>query len=572
MALRERRRCQTMLMATDAAGPFARLHKRAAAHGLNHHAILVEELEIDELLRRHREIGRAVGLDRHGAEDAFILQAVPVHARGGVALADPFSMRPRPLLRRFDHAEALYGAALRAVQVGALIDILHIEVSLGAGKIPTRGDNRRTRARPERHRIVAAAPLHVQEDFVAKGVHQEHPHLRAAAGHARAEEVFFTERIGIGVFVLRVEGVVAIESAARAHKGGSLRRPGADNTAAAIHPKPAVNDRHRPPEVVVMRSEDADHLLGAGNLARRVGRPRHRRVVAPENRMVHPIRRCRPQAVRVPEIAVHIFPASVEDTAIFHQRGLVVEEVVALQLVNVRPVALHAVEVGGDVLAALVIFGLARGREQDAVVGQIDRVEVAHTRCAGQLPEAGAIGVDLPQVPILTRMSAQGEDDLLSAEIHVRVACNALRHLDHRPGLAPLTKVYQLHRPASLEVARVGFPGMEERINGVVAAPVLRTHDVKNGLVADQRIGDQRLALQRGEFGAGFKVGARPQARLDLTQPGQELTAARIAPPERRHQVLHRAAQTGGLFRRECRAHRVGMPLGHLNARLPQRR
>lgn len=66
-----RRRGAAMFMAAHTRERLARLDVSHRAHGLDGEAVAVERLEEDVHARRYAEVGRAVGFDRHGAEDAF---------------------------------------------------------------------------------------------------------------------------------------------------------------------------------------------------------------------------------------------------------------------------------------------------------------------------------------------------------------------------------------------------------------------------------------------------------------------------------------------------------------------
>ncbi len=156
----------------------------------------------------------------------------------------------------------------------------------------------------------------------------------------------------------------------------------------------------------------------------------------------------------------------------------------------------------------------------------------SHTPGAGQLPQAGAISADLPDVPVLTRVPAQREYDLPGSEMHFRIASDAFRHVKDRPGPAAVAEINELQGAATFEVARVGLVGMKERVNRMVAAAVLWAHDVQDGLTTDERIGDQRLPLQLDELSNSVEIGVVTPTLFGLLESRQELRAAQVAIPE----------------------------------------
>ena len=166
-AVRSRRGGAALVVATGTADAFTRLDHGAAAHGLDHHAVLVEQLEIDELVRREGKGSRAVGLHGDGAEDAFVVEVMPVHAGPLNALPVPAGLRPEALLWGLDYSQELHTAGLDAFHVRALIDVLHVHVAVRAFVITVGGDDRRARARGERPGAKAAGALGVEEDLVA---------------------------------------------------------------------------------------------------------------------------------------------------------------------------------------------------------------------------------------------------------------------------------------------------------------------------------------------------------------------------------------------------------------------
>ena len=65
------------------------LNDRSAAHRLDHHAVFIQKLKIDERIGRNREIGGAILRHRNGSENAFVVEVVPVHRRRHSSLSLP---------------------------------------------------------------------------------------------------------------------------------------------------------------------------------------------------------------------------------------------------------------------------------------------------------------------------------------------------------------------------------------------------------------------------------------------------------------------------------------------------
>ena len=112
-------------------------------------------------------------------------------------------------------------------------------------------------------------------------------------------------------------------------------------------------------------------------------------VVAPIDRVAGAVRIDRPERLGVAEVAVHVFPAVVEDASVGHQRAVAFEERALADLVDVGAVGLHAEEVGHDVPVAHAVLRLARGGEHDRAVRQVKRIEIIHVPRERELAEPG---------------------------------------------------------------------------------------------------------------------------------------------------------------------------------------
>ena len=105
------------LVAADAAGRLARLHRGETLHPLDRQVVLVQGDEEQRPQGRHLEVGRAVGLDRHGAQDAL----------QGERAADAQRLLAAGEIGRlgqlFQHEQLLDLAAADACHVAAGVDV-----------------------------------------------------------------------------------------------------------------------------------------------------------------------------------------------------------------------------------------------------------------------------------------------------------------------------------------------------------------------------------------------------------------------------------------------------------------
>ena len=185
---------EPILVAADAAGLLARPRDRAAPHRLHEHALLVEQLEVDELVGRHGEVGAAVGLDGHGAEDGLVVEVVPGHARRLLpGAAVPAGPRPEAFLGRLDDAELLDRAPLDLVHARALIHVGHVEVAFRLAEIDARGDDRGPGPRSQRPGVEAPRAFDVHQDLVSEDVQQVDPHLLALRRVIREQRKYLAE-------------------------------------------------------------------------------------------------------------------------------------------------------------------------------------------------------------------------------------------------------------------------------------------------------------------------------------------------------------------------------------------
>ena len=530
-------------MASDAADPFPGVQGGAAAHGLDHHAIPVQQLEIDEFVRGQGEVGGAILLDRDGAEDALVVEVVPVHAGPFDALAAPARLGPEPLLRGLHDPEEFHAARFHPLHVGAAIDVLDVEVAIAVVEIAAGGDLRRARVRGQRHGVVAPGPLGVEEDFVAEDIQKIDAHLFPAAGHAGAEEVFVRE--GPGILVFGADGGEAVETAIWSARftdeidgaGG----PGLLDGQASIHALLTVQNGEGTPGTVMAGTEDAEDLFRSGDGMGIQDDPPGRGVVPVVERMAGAIGVDRPEPLGVSEIAVHIFPAVVDDAPIRQEGSVPLHEGAFADLVDVCPIRLHAVQVPHDVDVTHAVFGLARGGEEDVVIGQVKGVDVEHPLGRGEGFQPGAIRADFVDVVVVPDVFAHGEEDFPAVEVDIRIAQAALgAGIGHHACFPVAAEIDGLQRAARLVAGGVAFTGLEHRFRVVMVGPVLAADDVEDGLSGDEGICDEGVPPQLLK-GISGGIGLL----RDPIQFGQECGCAWVSGAERGGDILDGAAQGG---------------------------
>jgi len=501
-----------LFVTADTAGGFAGPDDRTAAHRLDHHAPLVQQLEIHERVGGHRDVGTPVGFDRRRADDPLVVEIVPGHAGRLLARAAvPGRAGPEAFLRRFHHAHVLDAARLDRFHARADVDVLDVVVAIVLAQVDPRRDHGRARARPQGHGIEAARLFHVQQHFVAERVQQVDPHLLAAAGHPRTQEDLVGQRIRVFVLGVHARERVVIALADQFDRVG---RPSSQHRLASVQAQASVDDGQRPPRTIVAGGEVGQQQVRARNrpvVQHRAGRIR---VVAPVDGVVGAVGAAAPHALRVAEIAVDVLPAIIDDPAVGQQRGVAFVQRAVTDLLHVGTVGFDRKQVAHDVPVAHAVFGLARGGEEDLAAGQIDGVDVAHAGAERQLHQARAVGVQLVDVVIVLPVAAQGDEDLAAVEVHVRVADHALRDLQERldAGLAVGPQLDALQRPAPLEAARVDLPGLEHRLRVVVIGAILLAHDKEDWLADEDRAGAEGLAVRGLRPGRRRRGGFQGQA------------------------------------------------------------
>jgi hypothetical protein len=116
-------------------------------------------------------------------------------------------------------------------------------------------------------------------------------------------------------------------------------------------------------------------------------------------------------------------------------------ESVFADLVDVRAVAVHSIEVCHYVLGTHAELRLARGGKDECIVRQIQWVNVADALSECKLFEPGTVGVDLVDVIIVVDVFAHREDDFLTTEVNFRIADDTFGKLDKCLDLAARCQV-----------------------------------------------------------------------------------------------------------------------------------
>jgi len=572
---------QPVLMAADAGLRLAWLDLRAGTHRGHRHSVAVQQLEIHEPVRRHLETRRAVRLDRHRSQNPLYLEPGPRDRRAVERIADVRSLSelgtaperpgPDPFLDRFHHPQAGHVAAPHALHVRPLIHVGHVHAAGVAVIVPPLRNHRRTRVRGQRQRVETSGLLAVQQDFVAEYVDQIQPHHqfvqvgrvpdRLVGGHrldaARHQEVLSAlpgawvhQRKRILVARPQRHEMIADERLHISHQRPGACGPDPHHCFLAVQALAPFHNGQRPPRAVVAGTKDADHLVRAGDRPAVEHGWRTGHVVGPVESVAGPVRVHRPQPLRIAVVAVHVFPAVVQHAPVRQQAGVALEQRALADLVDVCAVAVHPVQVRHDVHVAVAVFRLTRAGEDDLPVRQIQRIDVRRVPLVRQSPQTARHGrpallrVHLQFVNrvVLVPRLAHREDDLPPVEMHFRVAHESFGTGIEQHGSLSRNRVQDLQGAAGPVIAAVRFAGVENRFRVVMVRQILLSHHKQDRLRSDQRIGEQRRALQLFERRARA-VRSRSHLLLDCVQLPEQLLARRILRPKVADRVANRRPQ-----------------------------
>ena len=322
-----------------------------------------------------------------------------------VGLNDPEV--PDLLARQVRHALADVGAVEEA-RLGRLA------VGARAGPGHAVGRLRRTRARPDRNGVPDVVCTLINKFAVAAHVHQVQAEPAALAPR-RDQKILLRQRVRRLVACVPARGVVV----------GRLvrvlgRRAALGPRQVARHLRQAqrkvealagVDDADGPREPVVVPDAREHDAAGAGYLARLRQVIGPDGLVAPEDRGAGAVGLGGPEALDAPERLVGVLPPRVDDAAVVHQGGGPLGLIAATKNVEVTSVGVAPRQQGRvDERPAPHVTVAARRREEDAPVGQVNRVDVV-VRPVGQPPGAPAVDARLVQVETLLVVGLVTEED-----------------------------------------------------------------------------------------------------------------------------------------------------------------
>jgi len=243
-----------------------------------------------------------------------------------------------------------------------------------------------------------------------------------------------------------------------------------------------------------------------------------------------------------------VVPPVEQDLAVVQDDRMKVVVLVEAQLPHARPVGVHRVQVG-DPLGGLAVpagHALVRGRaaEDDPAVGQVTGVEAVHVPGRpGDLPQARPVGPEFPDLPVLGIAPGEEQPVGVPVEVHladVTAALGAVKRLEPAVGTDG-RQDGDLVIPAVPFQRRVALVvGGESQ--GVPFAALDLAFDEEEPVEVQERIGEQRLALERAEVARD--LGRRPvPCLLERIEPLKVRRTAGVGVAERLRQVLDGQAQ-----------------------------
>ena len=296
------------------------------------------------------------------------------------------------------------------------------------------------------------------------------------------------EHLGVAAGVHELNTfVVGDEKAVRRDRVGVPVQAGADLSGrrVAIGPRGGIDDRDvthvaRP---AVAGREGRDDLPGARNrLGVEHGKPVE--LIAEENHLARAIGVGRPQVMKGKLTTVDVLPAHINHAPVTQHPGRVVVLDVRGKHPDITAVPVASVERGDGRAVAVDEAIAAAGTEEDAAIGQIGRLDVV-AGTVGELPQAGAVDVDLVKVILFFASLAVGEENLFGVVMHLRVADAAFRVLEQN--LQCLRADIQPAQPSAVAETRwdllVGDALLRRifgdgcRVTAEVRVPVVETAD-----------------------------------------------------------------------------------------------
>jgi len=227
----------------------------------------------------------------------------------------------------------------------------------------------------------------MQQNFITENIEQVNPHLLALTGHPRTEEILVIQRIRIFIFRIHffklVKSIDIGPGPRLGYKIDGIRSPCAQYRLSAVNAQTPINDSKRSPRTVMARAENTHNFFRARDgpgIDNTAGRPR---IVAPIDRLICAVRIHRPKPLGIPEIAIHILPAIVEYSSVRHERRMALVQRALSNLMDVGSISIHPKKVAHNVTVTHAILRLTRRRENDAVIRQVQRIKIGHTRRGG---------------------------------------------------------------------------------------------------------------------------------------------------------------------------------------------
>ena len=157
------------------------------------------------------------------------------------------------------------------------------------------------------------------------------------------------------------------------------------------------------------------------------------------------------------------------------------EEGVLADLVDVGAVGLHAVEVGHDVSVAHAELGLAGGREDDTVVGEVQGIDVGDAASEGELFKTGSIHIYFVDMIIVFFVLTHGEDDFVAGEVDFGVANDSLGRFKQVLDFTGI-EIDGFEGAAAGEAVFVDFADLEDGGGIMMIGFILRARDKENGV------------------------------------------------------------------------------------------
>ena len=471
----------------DLAGP----RGSPTAHQGHGAAFFIEWLQGDGLVSGHHEVGRAVGFDRHGADDPFDIPGAintdAVHLAADVVIGEVVGEKPQLLDRAPRHV----------LEAGSLVDVHDLETGVGFALFDGVGNNGGARRPLHGHWFQQRKTgLLFYQSQVIEHVHQVDSPEGFLARFAGGEDVFFAQGDGVqelgpgSVHQVVPNNRLDLPAEPRNALHYAVRFEAAQGR---IQDDQLPHARHT--VVTADNTDDLARMAGHGfGVKEGVGPVGATAVVLA---LVGAVGVHGEQDPRHVMGEVGVLPTEVKHAAIGHDGGAPIVLLVksqAADLARVRPQAIHLRHVRGAADAWHSHEGRGGG-EQDGFVGQVAGRVVIYVRVGDQreLPSGPRAEVVLEDRPA---MIAGNRREQKAAGLKVQ------RHVPHKDRLGGLENGVCLGRVPEImqEEERVIDAGARQ---GAVALPILGQSQVarfraalddQEAIEVQQRISQQRFA------------------------------------------------------------------------------